>query len=121
MAVVRVKPTVSAKGIDRADAEALAQDIAQLPDGEFSSDGLTYPDRRSANTQAAKYIRVIESMFTGVELRSRTWEPEEGQWVFGLRAKPPKTEEAIVEEPEPAPAPARAATRSSGARASARK
>ena len=86
MSIVVTKPPVSAKGIELADAQALAEAISGLADGEFASDGKGYKDRSEANAVAAKYVRVIESRYD-VKLRSRTWKNEAGEWTFGLRAK----------------------------------
>jgi hypothetical protein len=108
------KPTVSAKGIDRADVMDLLAQLPNLGDGEFASDGQKYESRSAANAEAAKYIRVAESIGDS-ELRSRTWESLEGDgWHFGIREKNPGA--PVVSEPEPVeettPAPARGARRS---------
>lgn len=107
MPFISTKPTVSAKGIDRADVLDLLAQLPNLGDGEFASDGETYETRNAANAEAAKYIRVAESI-SETELRSRTWEALDGSgWHFGIREKNPGAP-AVAEatEPEPTPAPA---------------
>ena len=123
MAVVTLKPTVSAKGIDVAEAEELATAAAALSDGEFVSNGVEYDKRADANAIAAKFIRVIESRYE-VTLRSRTWEPRPGKWVFGLRPKDDQNGdqgeqgETPAETPAEAPSEAPAAAPKKGAKAS---
>lgn len=87
MPAVILKPVVSAKGIDREEAVSLAEAAATLTDGQWASDGTEYATRSEANKVAAKYVRVIESMYDGVSLRSRTWEQSPDKWVFGIRPK----------------------------------
>lgn len=106
---VAIKPPVQAKGLDSEMIEAMATEAANLEKGAFASDGQTYPDRGAANRVAAKYIRVIESRYSGVTLRSRTWESEPGKWVFGIRPKDTPTQETPPEEPS-APRPAGSTT-----------
>lgn len=90
---VSLKPPVQAKGLDSEMIESMATEAANLEKGAFASDGNTYPDRGAANRVAAKYVRVIESRYSGVTLRSRTWEAEPGQWVFGICPKDAPTQE----------------------------
>jgi len=99
-AAVVIRPTVTPKGITVAEVEALAAALGTLEkDDAFASDGKRYESQSEANKVAAKFIRAIESRYD-VELRSRTWEPEPGQFVFGIRPKPPKDEGEAVSEDE---------------------
>jgi hypothetical protein len=101
------KPTVSAKGIERDDVLALIDALPNLGDGEFVSDGEKYEDRAKANAQAAKFIRVAESL-SDVELRSRTWEVLDGSgWQFGIREKKPNAPATVEPQEAPAEVPAR--------------
>jgi hypothetical protein len=98
-------PTVTAKGIERADVLDLLAVLPTLSDGEFASDETKYESRASANAQAAKFIRVAESM-EDVSLRSRTWESPDGDgWLFGIRAKDGEPVTVAIsgngQEPEP--------------------
>ena len=105
------KPTVSAKGIERADVLDLLAAVATLSDGEFASDEVKYEDRNAANAMAAKYIRVAESI-EDVSLRSRTWEAPEGDgWYFGIRAKEGEPFAVPFSDPETEPEPTPARTR----------
>lgn len=101
------KPTVSAKGIERDDVLALIDALPNLGDGEFVSDGEKYEDRAKANAQAAKFIRVAESL-SDVELRSRTWEVLDGSgWQFGIREKKPTAPATVEPQEAPEEVPAR--------------
>lgn len=117
MPFTKSTPTVTAKGIERSDVLDLLTAIPTLADGEFASDEVVYESRAAANAQAAKYIRVAESI-EDVALRSRTWEALDGSgWLFGIRAKDgDPVAVAISTEPEPEAAPTPARTR--GARRS---
>lgn len=104
---VALKPPVSAKGITREQIESMANEAANLAPDSFASDGETYGKRGDANRTAAKYVRVIESLYEGVKLRSRTWEAAPGEWVFGIRPKSETTQETPpTPEDETPPAPA---------------
>jgi len=107
-------PTVSAKGIDRADVLDLLANLPLLADGEFATDEQIYQTRAEANAIAAKYVRVAESIDSTVSLRSRTWEaPEGGGWYFGIRRK--------EDEETPVPVPIQpAAERTTGRRSQGR-
>lgn len=99
MPAVAMTPTVSAKGVSREDVDSLAGVLANLEDGQFASTGETFDNRAAANAIASKFIRVMESRFSGLHLRSRTWELPEGGWVFGLREKEAKPEAVVPESP----------------------
>jgi hypothetical protein len=111
---VALRPPVSAKGLTNEMIDGMAEEAANLEKGAFASDGQTYPDRGAANRVAAKYVRVIESRYSGVNLRSRTWETEPGKWVFGIRPKDVPTQETPPAEgapPEPSESPSEGQTK----------
>lgn len=91
-------PPVQAKGITAAQIEEYADLLANIEDGKFVEGDEHYESRSKANAAASRIIRVLESRYEGLSLRSRTWEPQPDQWVFGLRPKDEQTE-----KPENAP------------------
>lgn len=115
MGITITKPPVQVSGVSMEDAQAIAQAIADLGPGEFVTTGDTFPSkiekkknkagkevsldtgRAQANALASKFIRVIESRFD-VNLRSRTWQNEKGEWTFGIRPKDSAEGDAPAEE-----------------------
>lgn len=89
----KINIPVTSSLVDAAALVSMIEEFETLADGQAASDGNTYDSRGKANNVASTYLRLMKAR--GVEARSRTFEIEPGQWVFGILHP--------TETPEPKP------------------
>lgn len=85
------------------EVTAMIGEYESLADGQAASDGNTYDSRSKANNVASTYLRLMRAR--GVEARSRTFEIEPGQWVFGILhpTTPPQPGDSDADSQESSP------------------